>query len=65
MLHNLHADMAMAVTIAANVSSQWTVKFTMAFTMFASKILKERKINLLFVARLSYKLVDCAPITFL
>ncbi len=52
LLHNLRADMAMAVTIVDNVSSQWTVKFTTACVMFASKILKESKINLQFVERL-------------
>ncbi len=52
-------------TIAANVRGQWTVKFTTACTTFASKILKKRNRNLQFVAGLLFKLVVCAPITFL
>ena len=64
-LHNLRADLAMAFTVATNVSSQWTVKFTTVCTMFARGILKEIKIDLQFVERLKFKLVACAPITFL
>ena len=65
LLHNLRADLAMAVTVATNVSSQWTVKFTTVCTMFARRILKEIKIGLQFVEGLLFILVACAPITFL
>ena len=65
LLHNLCADLAMAVIVATNVESQWTVKFTTVCTTFARGILKEIGKYLQLDERIRLKLVASAPITFL